>query len=151
MAESSTLRTTIGGAPRGERQNRPSLYNGQTPDEVEHPPHLGGRVADVFGSGLTVTFIAFWTAFSFLPAVTPEGPGGGEFAELVPHHRLGDEDRDVLAAVVDGDGVPDHLGDDGGATAPGTDHPLLAFAVQLVDFVDQVVVDEWTLCKDSVP
>src|SRR6185436_15305058 len=32
--------------------------------------------------------------------VTPEGPRGGELSELVAHHRVGHEDRHVLAAVV---------------------------------------------------
>jgi hypothetical protein len=37
-------------------------------------------------------------------------PRRRELAELVADHLLGDEHRHVLAAVVDGDRVPDHLG-----------------------------------------
>src|SRR5258707_10403568 len=37
--------------------------------------------------------------------VTLERAGRAELAQLVADHRLGDEHRDVLAAVVDGDGV----------------------------------------------
>src|SRR5262249_4155944 len=61
-----------------------------------------------------------------LAGVVAEGPGGRELAELVPHHRLGDVDGHVLAPVVDGDGVADHLGDDRGPARPRPDHPLLA-------------------------
>ena len=37
---------------------------------------------------------------------------GSELAELVPDHRLADEDGDVFLAVVHGDRVPDHLRED---------------------------------------
>src|SRR5437868_850280 len=43
----------------------------------------------------------------------------GELAELVPDHRLGDEHRDVLAAVVHSQRVAEHVRDDRGATRPG--------------------------------
>ena len=49
---------------------------------------------------------------SAVAGVAPEGPGGGELAELVPDHLLGHEDGHVLASVVDRDGVPDHLRED---------------------------------------
>src|SRR5690606_40412108 len=41
--------------------------------------------------------------------VTLEGAGQGELAELVANHVLVDQHRDVVATVVDGDGVADHL------------------------------------------
>ena len=45
-----------------------------------------------------------------------EGAGGGEFAELMSNHILGDVDRDVLAAVMDGNRVTDEIREDGGAS-----------------------------------
>src|SRR5437588_11010053 len=75
-------------------------------------------------------------------AVRPEHTGGGELAELVPDHRLGDEHRHVLAAVVHGDGVPDHLRHDRGTARPRADHTLVAAAVHLLDLLHQVAVDE---------
>src|SRR4029450_11487465 len=58
------------------------------------------------------------TAAAVGPDGAPGGGGRGELAELVPDHALGDEDRDVLAAVVHGDRVPHHLGEErrGGRT-----------------------------------
>src|SRR3954452_21952659 len=53
-----------------------------------------------------------------------EGAGGCELAELVADHRLGHEDRDVLAAVVHGQRVAEHVGDDRRAARPGLDHVL---------------------------
>ena len=44
--------------------------------------------------------------------VAAEGARRRELAELVADHRLGDEHGHVLAAVVDGDRVADHLGED---------------------------------------
>jgi hypothetical protein len=79
--------------------------------------------------------------------VVLEGAGGGELAELVADHRLGDVDGHVLAPVVDGDGVADHLGDDRGAARPGLDDLLLARLVEVVDLLEQVVVDERALLE----
>ena len=76
-----------------------------------------------------------------------ERTGRRELAEFVTDHRLGDVHRDVLAAVVDRDGVTDHVGDDRRATAPRLDDLLLAFGVQLVDLLQQVVVDERALLQ----
>src|SRR4030042_2918547 len=48
-----------------------------------------------------------------LGGVPLERPGGRKLPELVPDHVLGDEHRDELPAVVDGDGQPDHVRGDG--------------------------------------
>src|ERR1700753_974811 len=51
--------------------------------------------------------------------VAAEGPRGRELPELVPNHRLGDEHRDVLAPVVDRDGVTEHRRNDHRPPGPG--------------------------------
>src|SRR3954449_6821112 len=79
--------------------------------------------------------------------VALEGPRRGELAELVPDHALGDEHRDVLAAVVHGDRVPEHVGDDRRATRPRADHVLAALVVLRVHLLEQVVVDERALLQ----
>src|SRR5688500_1239306 len=76
-----------------------------------------------------------------------EGPRGGELAELVPDHRLGDEHRDVLASVVHGDRVAEHLGDDRRAPRPGLDDVLRALVVLRLHLLEQVVVDERALLQ----
>src|SRR3954447_22271803 len=68
-----------------------------------------------------------------------------ELAELVADHLLRDEDRDVLAAVVDRDRVPDHLREDGGRARPGADHPLLVALVHALDAAHQPFLDEGSL------
>src|SRR3954468_20299943 len=80
-----------------------------------------------------------------LAGVEPERPGRREFAELVADHRLGDVDGHVLAAVVDGDGVADHVRDDGAPAGPRLDDPLLVSRVEIVDLLQQMVVDERSL------
>src|SRR5690606_3951052 len=78
----------------------------------------------------------------FLAAgVAAERTGRGELAELVADHRLRDVDRDVLAAVVHRDRVPDHLGDDRRAATPGPDHSLLVLLVESLDLLGQMLVD----------
>src|SRR5579875_2925415 len=81
--------------------------------------------------------------------VTLEGPRRGELAELVPDHALGDEHRDVLAPVVDGDRVPEHVGDDRRAPRPRLDHDLGALVVLVVHLLEQVVVDERALLQTA--
>ena len=66
-----------------------------------------------------------------------EGAGGGELAQLVANHILGDIDRDMLAAVVHGEGVADKIGEDGGGAAPGLEDPLLAGLVHLLHPLQQ--------------
>src|SRR6476659_105329 len=90
--------------------------------------------------------------------VPTEGAGGRELAQLVPDHRLGHEDRDVLAAVVHREGVAEHVGDDRRATRPGADHVLGALCVLSVHLGEQVVVDErallqaaWHICRTPLP
>src|SRR5262245_56369430 len=56
--------------------------------------------------------------------VTAERPRGRELAELVADHALGDEHRDVLATVVHGDRVPEHVGNHGRPTRPRLDDVL---------------------------
>src|SRR4051812_7820206 len=81
--------------------------------------------------------------------VTLEGAGRGKLAELVPDHALGDEHRDVLAAVVHGDRVPEHVGDDRRAPRPGLDDLLAVLVVLLVHLLEQVAVDERALLQTA--
>ena len=73
--------------------------------------------------------------------VAAEGARRRELAELVADHRLADEHRHVLAAVVHGDRVPDHLGEDRRGARPGLDHVLLAALVHLLDALHQALLD----------
>src|SRR4051794_5055299 len=81
--------------------------------------------------------------------VTAEGARGRELAELVPDHRLGHEDRDVLAAVVHGDRVPEEVGDDRRTARPRLDDVLGALLVLRVHLLEQVVVDERALLQTA--
>src|SRR6266508_3871023 len=76
----------------------------------------------------------------FPARVAFEGPRQGELAELVADHVLGDEDRHVRAAVVDGDRVADHLREDRRAARPGLQDALLAPRVHLLDAAQQLLV-----------
>src|ERR671917_2602723 len=74
--------------------------------------------------------------------VVAERAGRRELAELVADHRLGDVDGHVLAPVVDGHGVADHVGDDGRAAGPGLDDLLFAPWVGGGDLSEEMLVDE---------
>ena len=67
-----------------------------------------------------------------------EGTGGGELAQLVSDHILGDIHGNVTAAVVDGDGVSDEGRENRGGTGPGLDDLLVAALVHLIDSLQQL-------------
>src|SRR5207302_6229639 len=81
--------------------------------------------------------------------VPAEGARRRELAELVPDHLLRDEDRHVLAAVVDRDRVADHLREDRRGSRPGADHPLLVRRVQRLDAAHQPFLHERPLLGAS--
>src|SRR5919197_4249211 len=83
-------------------------------------------------------------SFGVVP-VGPEGPRDRELPQLVSDHRFGDEHGNVLAAVVHGDGVPDHLRDDRGPAGPPPVGSLVALAVHLLDPFHEGLVDERSL------
>src|SRR4051794_7810414 len=74
---------------------------------------------------------------------------GCELAQLVPDHGLGDEDRHVLAAVVDSDGVADHLREDRGGARPGLDHLLLVCLVHHLDALHEALLGPGPLLSRS--
>src|SRR5690606_19215626 len=79
--------------------------------------------------------------------VTLERAGRSELTELVTDHRLGHEDRDVLAAVVDRQGVAEHVGGDHRPAGPGLDDVLGSGLVLRVHLLGEVVVDERALLR----
>src|SRR3954454_1083701 len=81
--------------------------------------------------------------------VAAERPRRSELAQLVADHRLGDEHWDVLAAVVHGQRVPEHLRNDHGATGPGADDVLGAPVVLRLHLLQEVVVDEGALLQTT--
>ena len=74
---------------------------------------------------------------------------GGELAQFVAYHILGDVDRHVLATVVDGDGVTDTVRENGGGAAPGLQDALLTGRVHLLDPLQQHRLHERTLLNAS--
>src|SRR3954469_18977690 len=79
-----------------------------------------------------------------VPAV---GAGRCELAQLVADHRVGHENRDVLAAVVHGDRVADHGRHDHRTARPRLDDAVRALVVLPVHLLHEVVVDEGTLLQ----
>src|SRR5919112_3902334 len=89
------------------------------------------------------------TALPVVLDVPAVGAGRCELAQLVTDHRLGDEHRDVLAAVVHGDRVAEHGRDDHGPPGPRLDDVLGALLVLDVHLLLQVVVHEGTLLQGT--
>src|SRR6201999_4210205 len=98
--------------------------------------------------GRPPTETQLWSSPFGLPIVLDvplEGARRRELTELVADHRLGDEHRDVLAAVVHRKGVADEVRDDRRTTRPGLDDLLAVLVVLHVHLLEQVVVHERTL------
>lgn len=74
---------------------------------------------------------------------------GAELAQLVTNHGLGDVHGNMLAAVVNGDGVTDHLGEDGGRAGPGLHDVLLASLVHRDDTREEARLYERALFETS--
>lgn len=75
--------------------------------------------------------------------MSAEGAGRREFTQLVANHVLGDVDSSELFAVVDIESESDELWSDRGAPRPSLDRLFgTAVGVGLLDFLDQVIVDE---------
>src|SRR3954470_11881584 len=89
------------------------------------------------------------TRLAVVLLVAAEGAGRRELAELVADHRLGDEHRDVLTAVMHRDRVAEHGRDDHRAAGPGLDDVLGAGFVLNIHLLDQVVVDEGPLLETT--
>src|SRR3954471_385144 len=73
-----------------------------------------------------------------------EGARGGKLAEFVADHVLGDVNGGEDLAVVDAERVTDEIGRDRRAAGPGLDGFLGAGLDRLLDFLEQVVVNEET-------
>src|SRR5690606_19109624 len=151
---------------RGELQHGQCLLRGQPAYEVDHAPRLGRGRAHEPGRGphhrrrrwggrcchRVLSYLSLVLPPAALPVflhVTAEGAGQRELAELVSDHRLGDEHRYVLAPVVDGDGVADHLRDDRRPTRPRLDHVPGALLVLGHHLLHEVVVHERALLQTA--
>ena len=83
-----------------------------------------------------MVFLLLWVlaaqraALAAAAAVAAILASGGELAELVADHRLGDEHRHMLASIVHRDGVANHVREDVAAPRPGLDDLLLPGGVK---------------------
>ena len=81
----------------------------------------------------------------FVRRVTLECPGQCEFAQFVANHLVGHINRNVLLAVVNGDGQTDEIGQNHGATRPCLNGLFVFGGNGFFNLGQQVVVNEWTL------
>src|SRR5262249_18307004 len=84
-------------------------------------------------------------------AVCPAGPRMGleharprRLPRIVANHLPGHQQRNVLLAVVDAEGQPDELRQDGRAPAPDPDHLVAARRARRLRLLEQIAVDERT-------
>ena len=80
-------------------------------------------------------------------AVLAENAGRGKLTEFVPDHVLGDEDRHMLAAVVDRDGVANEVWIDDGCARPGLHDALLIDRIHCLNAGKEPLLDERSLLR----
>ena len=141
-----------------ELQNAQRLIHLLAADEIQYDRDLGGGHADVtrMRMGALVSVLAagrslqlhsfrhIWPSSlsgraGLFAGVTAECAGRGKFTQLVADHILGDIDRHMLAAVVDGDGVADKVGENRGRAGPGLDDLLVVAVVELDNLLVKTV------------
>src|SRR5271166_3000868 len=74
--------------------------------------------------------------------VAIERAGRRELAELVTDHLLVDRDRDVLLPVVDAEGQPDELRQDGRTARPYANHLVASGRTRSIRLLQQITVDK---------
>src|SRR3954464_1703274 len=137
-----------GGLLLGEFQDVEGLVHFLAADQVGDQSALVDREAHATEDCTGFHDVCSLLLLDFLVrGVTLEGARQGEFAQLVAHHLVGDVDRHVLLAVVNGDGQPDEVGQDHRAARPGLDRLLVLGGNGLVDLGHQVVVHKRTLLE----
>src|SRR5690606_296606 len=123
-----------------ERQDVQRLGNALAADEIRNQASLLCRDTDTTDS---------CSSFHLLPpgllvrCVALERTGQRELAQFVANHVLVDVNGNVLTTVMDGNGQPDELGQDGGTARPGLDRPFVFARNGCIDLTDQMRVDEW--------
>src|SRR5271157_3264041 len=113
-------------------------------------PWIVRATSRTFFGDMRALRVSAWTSmvrdssdfFAGHSAVGLEHAGGRELAQLVADHVLRDVHGDEQLAVVDIEGVPDEIGGDRRAARPRLDRFARAGLDRLLDFLEQVVVDE---------
>jgi hypothetical protein len=83
--------------------------------------------------------------FALGSAVSFEKPRRGELSQLVADHIFRDVNGKKLPAIMDGQGVSDHLRHNHGSTRPGFKNFLLPAAIHLLDSAEQAGVNKGAL------
>src|SRR5438105_7507605 len=136
---------------RHELEHRQRLGDRAAPHDVGDEPGLPRRDVQILRSCSCFHGISPLPLFGrraldrFAAAVSPEMAGWRELAELMPDHVLGHVNRHVPATIVDRQGMPNHLREDGRIARPGLDHALFSDAVEPLNLFEQANVDVGTL------
>src|SRR5579872_2338893 len=74
-----------------------------------------------------------------------EGPGRRELAEFVTHHVLRHQHGQKLATVVDAEGQPNELRQNGRAARPNPDDLVATRGARSIRLVEEIAINERTL------
>jgi hypothetical protein len=101
-----------------------------TADDIHHPAYFPGRNWDKARVRANVSsHLSLAPSYLSFNNMTPISSGRGEFAQPVPHHILSDINGDMPPPIMDGDCMPNHLGEDGARPTPGANNPLIALII----------------------
>src|SRR6185295_11162253 len=146
IADSSTLRTSFAPFFGMKRRVCSASPTGLPRTVSATSRHFCGLMRAYFS--LALTCISRLRSDDFLVArVHLEGARRRELAELVTHHVLGYEHRNVLAAVVNRDCETDHVGHDHRAPRPGLDRSPVVLLNRNAHLCREVQIDERSLLQ----
>ena len=74
--------------------------------------------------------------------MSPVGPGGSKFAELVTDHIFRYVNRDELVSIMHRDVEPHEFREDDGSAGPGFDQPAVIGSLCGLYFFFQVLIDK---------
>ena len=74
-----------------------------------------------------------------------EGTSWSELTQLVTDHGFSDKNRDVLPAIMNSDGVPDHVWSDHGTARPCLDDIFGVLLVLKINLLRQMLIHKRTL------
>lgn len=69
-----------------------------------------------------------------MTAVAPKSPRGSKLTQFMSDHVFGDEDRNMLAPIVDSNRMADHFRNDRRTPRPAFDHSFISFFVKFSYF-----------------
>ena len=144
-ADASSFANVAGSDLGRELQHIQCLHCRFAAHQIDHQARFLGRNTTIYCNSARISVAMAYFPFAaeaFSDYMTAEMAGWGKFTQAMANHVFSDIDRHMPAAIMDGDCVTHHLGEDRAVAAPGADDFLLAAGIHRFNFFQKLGVDE---------